>query len=507
MKKSRVIFGLLGLTLLTGVASCGGGNSSGGGSGACAVLSDTNALLATPITDSLAFPYEADYASKDFFEPQSGVAYGKAELGTVTDGDTMSFTTVNGHFIKCRLLGINTPESTAKVEAWGVKASAFAKKVFAEAVDFCLVNDIDVYGKTDNTSSQRSMTFVWYKTKDGKWRNYNLECVEQCYSKSFLFQDSALKYLSYFEQADVAGKKCKVRVYGTVDPDYKGDDDVQQVTAYYVRHHYDQIGTDYETGSSGKYLYVQGLVVGMMGDNLVIRDVARDLEQDDDDPLECIYAYAGYGSSLASKVDIGDLACFYCRTSKFPAGTDNIQLTDLNTETSSSDPHRFYAYAPGSKKYQEIVGDQTFGYDYDPIDLTDKVVEHTSDLDENFGQYVKINVTVRNATYEKDDEGETVEVNTYYKENFNSSTGLLTATTIYCWVYGSEYEGSDGKTYGVPLNLRIDAGISPALRASDFRVDQSYTVKAYMAKYYDKYQLQLFNNISKYDYVRPYSPK
>lgn len=501
MKLGKLIFSLAGLAIVGGLTACGNTSSA---KTECTVLKDDNDLIATPITDALAFPYEADYATKDFHETQKGITYGKATLGTVTDGDTMSFTTVNGHFIKCRLLGINTPESTAKVEAWGVKASAFAKNTFAKATDFCLVNDIDVYGKTDNTSSQRSMTFVWYKTAENKWRLYNLECVEQCYSKSFLFEDSSLKYLSSFQKADDAGKACKYRVYGTVDKDYKGTDDVQQVTAYYVRHHFDQIGSDYGSGSSGKFLYIEGLVVGMMGDNLVIRDVNRDPEQAEDEPLECIYAYAGYNSSLSTKVDIGDLACFYCRTSKFPAGTDNIQLTDLVTEISDKNPHRFYGYAPGSKHYKEVVGDQTFGFDFDPVDLTGKEIHETSDLDDNFGEYVKVNVTVRNATYEKDDEGETIEVNTYYKENFNASTGLKTATTIYCWVMGSEVE-SGGKTFGVPLNLRIDAGNSPALVASDFAVGQSYTIKAYLAKYYDKYQLQLFNNVSKMKYVAPYS--
>ena len=504
MKLKNVFLGLSAALLIGTLASCGGNSNS---EKPCVVLEDPSARLTeTPITDSLTFPYESDYASKDFQETKSGIAYGKAVLGTVTDGDTMSFTTVNGNFIKCRLVGINTPESTAKVEAWGVKASAFAKDVLSSAVDWCLVNDIDAYGKTDSTSSQRSLAFVWYKTKDGKWRNYNLECVEQCFSRSFLFQDSALKYLSSFEKADDAGKKCKIRVYGTTDPDFKGSDEVQQVTAYYVRHHYDEIGSSYASGSSGKYLYIEGIVVGMIGDNLVIRDVSRDPEQDEDDPLECIYAYAGFGSSLATKVDIGDLACFYCRTSKFPAGTDNIQLTDMNSSTSSSDPHRFYAYAPASAKYKQTVGDITFGKDLDPVDLTGKEITQTSDFDDNFGQYVKVNVTVRNATYEQDDEGETVEINSYYKETYNASTGLLTATTIYCWAYGSETE-VEGKVVGVPLNLRLDSSASPALRAADFALGRSYTIKAYMAKYYDKYQLQVFNNVSGYDYVRPYNLK
>ena len=504
MKTKRLILGLT--ALLSGICILSGCNNNGGDTTpTCTELTDTNQLLETPLTDEASSEFDrflADYETKDFFEPQSGVAYGKAVLAQngVVDGDTMAFTTVNGHYIKCRLNGINTPESTANVEAWGVKASAFAKKIFASATDFCIVNDIDAYGKVDSTSSQRLMSFIWYKTKEGKWRLYNLECVEQCYSRNFLFTDSALGYLKYFTKAQEKGETCKYRVFGTADPDYKGSDNVKEVTCYYVRHHYDEIGTSYETGSSGYYLHVTGLVVGMMGDNLVIRDLYRDEEQSDDEPLECMYAYAGFGSALTSKVKVGYVVRFFCRTSTFPAGTSNIQLTDLNVNTSSEDPYRFVSYAPTNVHYKEWVGeDTTFGFDYDPIDLTDLNVNSSADLADYFGKYVKINVTIRKATYDIDEDGTTVTFDNYYRESFNSSTHVLSATTIYAWATTSMSTDAEGNVKGTPLNLRIDA--ATGLRYNDFEVDHTYTLKAYMARYYDNYQLQLFNFEPQYKYI------
>lgn len=503
--KKRIVLPLLLMSLFaTSLASCSDSKSY-----TCPVLSDTNALLEeTPVTDSLAFPYESDYASKDFFETTSGVAYGKATLGTVTDGDTISFTTVNNHYIKCRLLGINTPESTAKVEEWGVKASAFCKNVMSSATDFCLVNDIDVYGKTDNTSSQRSLAFVWYKTAAGVWRNYNLEVVEQCYSKNQLFQDSNnLKYLSYFLEADEHGTQCKFRVYGTTDPDYKGSSNVIETTCYYVRHHYDDIGSSYTTGSSGSYLHVTAMVVGQIGDNLIVRDTQRDDEQDDSDALECMYVYAGYNSSMQSKCSVGDLVSFYCRTSTFPSGTKNIQFTDLETSTSSAHRYRFMRYKPGSDMYKQYVTannskyDENYSGDYDPLDLTNLSISKSSDLDNYFGKYAVIDVTVRNATYERDDDGQTEQINSYYKETKSSSTGLTTATTIYCYAANS-VRTTDGTTTGVPLNLRLDESANPKLSYKDFSLGKTYRIKAYMASYYDNYQLQVFNNNAKYEYVQ-----
>ena len=110
--KNRITLTLIALLLAAPFVS--GCQTSG--SNACVTLSDTNAAVATPQTDKLAFPYESDYKSKDYAAPESGLTYGKCSLVSVTDGDTANFTTVQNTFIKCRFLGINTPESTAKVD-------------------------------------------------------------------------------------------------------------------------------------------------------------------------------------------------------------------------------------------------------------------------------------------------------------------------------------------------------------------------------------------------------
>jgi endonuclease YncB( thermonuclease family) len=458
-------------------------------SSTCVTLSDTNAVVATPQTDKLAFPYASDYATKDYAEPESGLTYGKCGLVSVTDGDTANFTTVKGTFIKCRFLGINTPESTAKVEAWGVKASEWCKTTLLSATDFCLVNDIDVYGKLDS-SGARNLSFVWYKTPGGSWRLYNLECVEEAYSKNLLFTNSTkLNYLDAFTAAGKAAVACGYRVNGTSDPDYTGSEKVIECTAYYVRHHFDEIGINYETGSSGYYLHVTGLVVGMIGDNMVIRDLNRDLAQDDTDALECIYCYAGYNSALASKTKVGYIASFYCRASKFPSGTTNIQLTDVNVNTYGT--YKFVTYSPTNAHYIDYTGGATYGYDYDPVDGTSATIASSADLGAYFGLYAKFRVQIRNATYEKDDDGTTTQVNTYYKQTFNSQTGVLTATTIYAYIAGTT----------VPCNLRIDASSSPSLSYKDFAVDEVWEMKGYLASYYENYQIQTFNNVSTYKYA------
>lgn len=448
---------------------------------------DPTVLYTTPETDKLAFPYESDYATSVFdptTERDTGVMYGKVTLGAVTDGDTASFTNVAGTYMRVRFLAINTPESTAKVEAWGVKASKWMASVFEKAVDFCLVTDIGVHGKLDSSGS-RALAFVWYKTAaddelhPNQWRLYNLECVEQCYSENFLFKENAMGYLNPFTAANERGEACGYRVHGAKDPDFKDTKTITTVTCYYVRHHFSEIGIDFQGGGSGSYLHITGLVVGQMGDNMVIRDLVRDVDQLDDDPLECLYVYAGYNSALASKVSVGDIARFYCRASKYPKTSTNIQLVDVNTANYGR--YIFETITPDMAEYSELLPTAPSA-DMDPV-IPDAEIETVEDLSKYYAYYCKLRVQVRNIhRTEIDDDGNEVEVDGYYRETFNSQNHMRTATTIYAYIDGTD----------VICNIRIDEQTS-GLRAGDFAVNDVWEFKAYLSMYYENYQLQIFN--------------
>lgn len=454
---------------------------------ACPTVADIDDLYNTPQTDKLKFDFESDYATTNFTTTKTtGINYGKVNLVAVTDGDTANFTTVDGTYMRVRFLGINTPESTAKVEAWGVKASMWMASVFEKAVDFCLVVDADAYGTLDSSGS-RALAFVWYKTAaddalhPNQWRLYNLECVEQCYSKNQLFTDSNLHYLDAFLAADERATNCAGRVYGQKDPSFDDSQTVKTVTCYYVRHHFSEIGIDFQEGSSGSYLKITALVVGQMGDNMVVRDIRRDLAQDDDDALECLYVYAGYNTSLASKVHVGDVITFFCRASKYPKTSTNIQLTDVSVNNYGK--YKMVVVTPTDPTYSDYISDPL------PDDMSPyapATAPTTRDeLSQYYGYYTKLRVQVRTVhRTEIDDDGNEVEVNSYYRETFNSQSGLKTATTIYAYLEGTE---------DVVCNVRIDATCSPALTAEDFKDGDVWEFKAYLSLYYDNYQIQVFN--------------
>jgi endonuclease YncB( thermonuclease family) len=479
MKKISKLFmfavSLLFIAPLAGglLTSCDGDETSS--------LADSNDPIATPLTDSLAFPYADDYMDKDFAEPnKTGIVYGRVTLTYATDGDTANFRTAGSATkIRTRFLGINTPESTAKVEPWGVKASKFAAEKLTNAKDICLVNDVltsptDTLGYERTETNGRYLTFVWYLTQDDQWRLLNLELIEQCYTQNQLFVDSDLGYLNYFLEAGEKAKATHIRVNGTRDPDFDYSDKADEVTINYVRTNFDKLGIDPETGSSGTRLRVTGLVVGMIGDNMVLRDTTKGLEQTDEDPYDTIYAFVGYNTGLASMVGVGDVVRFYCRASIYPKDTTNVQLTDVKTDTW------------GDEKFEVAMkhDDPAWVEEYGHIG-TDVIVPETNPADKeelasHNAQFVQLDITVRlTEKGEFDENGEFVGTGEESYFNYSENNGL----TIYAYL-------KDTRTV---CNLRIDANCSPKLNENDFQVDKSYRVQGYLQPYFDNYQLQMFN--------------
>lgn len=447
----------------------------------CKVLSDTNELLATPVTDSLKLT--STYAGKKFTKDiNNGERIGEVILKSTTDGDTCNFTEAgNEETIKLRFLAINTPESTAKVEPWGKKASIFTKNILTKAKTIVLQNDVNTFGERDG-SGNRWLGFVWYNTaENADFRLLNLEIVEQCYSQNQLFKDSAIcNYRSYFEKAEANGKACKYRVQGTDDPDYDYTKSYAEISIRELITHYDEYGVS-EAGSSGKQLRITGFVEGMSGDNLYVRDVT------DEDPTtgkySALYAYAGYGSSLASIVKVGYVVNFFCRGTKF---NGNIQLSDLKTSTYGKTPFKVVA-TPEDSKYQ----------DYNPSLVPTIMDASTFTSYTDFAPYAQslIQTTITIRTVTEPEEPETAEViakNTatepyYYKKDANNNM------TVYAW--------SQGK--GLTLNLRVDGTCFPYASETLFAVGKSYKVTGFLSPYFEKYQLQLFNNDPEMNYIVP----
>ncbi len=135
--------------------------------------------LLTPLTDRLSLD-PSDYENRSF--PEDGI--GEAELERCIDGDTTHFT-ADGMYINARYLNIDTPESTGRIEPWGMASSDFVCDVLEDAVTIVLeyephpekghLEEHPTVGRLGTFG--RHLTYIWY---DG--RLLNLELIEKAYT-------------------------------------------------------------------------------------------------------------------------------------------------------------------------------------------------------------------------------------------------------------------------------------------------------------------------------------
>ncbi|MFA5481424.1 MAG: thermonuclease family protein [Bacilli bacterium] len=486
MKFTKIILALALFTVLP-LSSCDNNSSSEGND--CTVLETPDDLLSTPITDAYKFPQADSYATSSFTDDGLGAATFKS----ATDGDTANFEVVGyAETVRLRFLGINTPESTAQVQPWGKKASIFVKNILTSAHTIVLINDISVFEERDS-SGNRHLGFIWYKpTAEADFRLLNLEIVEQCYSRNFLFLDSTLcPYRTKFEQAEARGIACGVRVHGAADPGFDYSDDVAEPTLRHLRDNYDEYGIS-EGGSSGKQLIISGLVIGQMGDSMVLRDIT---DVDEITGEYCsMYAYAGYNTSLASVVKVGDIIKIYCRATMY---NNNIQLSDLQTNTTGDRKLEWLAFGPNSQFLEVFYPGEDVDPRYNSYPNDISAYEMNADdftTYQDFAPYsgyvVSARVTIRYVTPAEDDEIEegsgAGEQYYYKKDDSNNMT-----------VYGV----SSATGEPLYLNLRVSGQCYPYPNESIFTVGHTYLVVGYLASYFERYQIQLFNNTPGSNYI------
>ncbi len=540
-----------------------------GGNARTCIQNNGDALIDTPVTDKLEFAQANSLEGKRFASTSEDSSsydhYGYVTLRSCTDGDTANFVQ-KGYVdesnrpitIKTRFLGVNTPESTAKVEPWGKKASLFTKHILEEAqakadeetaakgspvYNIALITDPAVMGEKDS-SGNRWLAFVWYRLgSSAKWRNLNLELVEQAYSRNQLFLDSKIcNYRASFEKAEKFCKDCGYKVHGERDKDYDYTAKVYEYSIWGIQNHYEDIGISDE-GGSGVQLVVTALVVGIQGDNLYLRDVLIDEEQYEaegaDARLAGTYGYAGFGSALCSTLQnasthygmdgtgVGLVVRFFCRATTY---SGNIQLSDIKTATTGKQafkvivPDNFAKYKEELKwshlyNEKEDLEFTDLNVSVDPISIPANSIDKNhatedcqyTDLLPYIGQWVTLDMTVRKVSQSEDDDQQERSLSASGTEYWFNPTATSTAYTVYAYFVGKD----DAKIY---TNIRIDASLSPFVATSfwgtanryevsgeNSPVGHTWRVTGYFVRYYNKFQIQLGNNYPNYNYLEKLS--
>lgn len=222
------------------------------------VEQDTNLYTTTTDSTEMDFTYEG----KDFIT--DGV--GEVSLVSCTDGDTARFSS-GGQTYNVRFLGIDTPESTYRIDPWGKAASEYTCDKLTNAETIVLESEGD---RTDG--NERYLAWIWY---DGKL--LNLELVEQAYSKAKGLTGSKYDDLIYGVELDV--QQTDRRVWGEIDPDYDYSLDGVQITI-------EELVTNPET-YTGTKIVVTGVVALEVGVHPYVVD----------ENGYGIYIYLGYDNS------------------------------------------------------------------------------------------------------------------------------------------------------------------------------------------------------------------
>ena len=189
----KLRLGLIITVLLFALTAC---NDNGG-----KTPDDEQKELTTEYTDATVIDFT--YEGKNYLTDRVG----EVTLVKCTDGDTARFRSGSSEFA-VRFLGIDTPESTYRIDPWGKSASTYTCDKLTNATTIVLEA-----GSEMQDGYGRYLAWVWY---DG--RLLNLELVEQAYSNAK--GTSGTKYENVIYDAELAAQATDKRIWGEIDPTY-----------------------------------------------------------------------------------------------------------------------------------------------------------------------------------------------------------------------------------------------------------------------------------------------
>ena len=304
MKKKQLFCAFL-LSLTLGLSACNipGLNGNSNKESKTAETSDTSSGESNPggkqkgdanwvdYSTNGSVKLELDYVGKDFY--LDGV--GQFSLKTAIDGDTAHFTpaidSTHTGTMKARFYGIDTPESTGKVQEWGKPASKYTKKMLEEADEkgtIVVSSAQSSYGppEPDSTGS-RYVSLVWINlTKKNASKDelqlLNLLIVQEGLSWVKNVQ-SMPQYSDTFYAAQRQAEDYKLNMHsGEPDPDFNYGE-YEDASLLDIKHELEETLADesHVNKFDGAKIRFQGTVCGFINHVLYLQDYVL---YDNDDP-------------------------------------------------------------------------------------------------------------------------------------------------------------------------------------------------------------------------------
>ena len=283
----------------------------------------------------------------------------KVTLYNTIDGDTAHFKSAAGEVIKCRFYGIDTPESTGKVQPYGFDASDFTSNLLKEADKngtIVVSSAQDEYGapKADSTGS-RYVSLIWINTEKknaplDELYLVNLMVVQEGLSWVKGLSDMP-QFAPTFLAAEQQAKDYKLKLHsGEIDPRMPVGEH-EMVTLLELKQAYlEEIeehkkgNTDFVNRFHNKKVRIQGTVNGYSNHTLYMADFCYYLDEDgapidDSDTVigvngeyASINVFTGMGSIDTKYTTLGTYieVCGLALDSKF-----GFQITDTSFPTIS----------------------------------------------------------------------------------------------------------------------------------------------------------------------------
>ena len=271
-----------------------------------------------------------DYVGKDFYV--DGI--GQFDLKTPIDGDTAHFTplidSTGSGLMKARFYGIDTPESTGKVQEYGKPASNFTKEILkqAQATGTIVVSSAqESYGRPNpDSTGSRYVSLVWVNLnkKNAPMDELvllNLWIVQEGLSWVKNVQ-SMPRYESVFYKAEDQAKKYKLNLHSGKPDDSFNYGEYEDTSLLEIKQELEL--TYSEEGHVNKYdnarIRIQGTVCGFSNHILYLEDYVL---YDNDNP-----ALGGEYCGINIFVGMGSISTKYTKLNTYIKVCGLAQFTD-----------------------------------------------------------------------------------------------------------------------------------------------------------------------------------
>ena len=331
MKSKQILKLMLSSLFILTLAACGGSNDKESSSVSSNVVSTNSTSSVISTSSSNISTERIDYVAQTKIKSEGwkdktflADGVGVVTLARPVDGDTAHF--YDGtKIVEIRFNGVNTPESTGKVEPWGKAASDFTKGQLLNAKTIVIETDPNENkgGPVADSTGTRYLGWVWVSDKpveeeDGSTlKLVNLMLIDESLSATKGVAGSA--YSQIFIDCDLQAQKDNQRIWSNdLDPDFYYGTAIQTDLKEIVSN-----GAEYLS----KRVVVEGVITRTSGQNAYMQETFDDEDAGTSETYG-IYIFTAYRdfSTILAK---GNRVRIIGVVGEYPQGSAHYQLADV----------------------------------------------------------------------------------------------------------------------------------------------------------------------------------